>query len=96
MGKLLIASQKGGVGKTTTAVNLAGAIALSGSNILLVDADPIGGIAAALNLAAHPRRNHVALPRHPERCSALERCCPRHGHHDTLRRRRQCADAYAG
>src|SRR5262249_2654784 len=54
--KLLVASQKSGVGKTTTAINLAGAAALSGARVLLVEADPLSGVSAALNLAQHPQR----------------------------------------
>ena len=56
MRKLLVASQKGGVGKTTTSMNLAAAAALTGSRVLLLDADPLSNISTALNLAGHPQR----------------------------------------
>ena len=59
MRKLLVASQKGGVGKTTTSMNLAAAAAHSGTRVLLLDADPVGNISTALNLAEHPHRQSL-------------------------------------
>jgi cellulose biosynthesis protein BcsQ len=54
--KLLVASQKGGVGRTTTSINLAAAAALAETRVLLLDADPLSSVSAALNLENHPRR----------------------------------------
>jgi len=54
--KLLVASQKAGVGKTTTSMNLAAAAAQIGARVLLLDADPLSNISMALNLAANPHR----------------------------------------
>lgn len=70
-----LASSKGGVGKTTSAVQIASALALHGANVLIVDLDPQGAVCPTLSLP-DPEPQHTVTAQLADPSDPVVQHCP--------------------
>jgi chromosome partitioning protein len=78
--RVAILNQKGGTGKTTTAINLAAGIADRGHDVLLVDLDAQGNVGASLGIRGEKTLYHLLV----EGCPADDLMVPVRGHLDVI------------